>query len=43
MTPEKLLVARSMYESKKHTLASIAKTIGVSRATLHRHLGVHHA
>jgi hypothetical protein len=38
MMPEKLDVAREMYSSGKHTLASIAKTLSVSRATLHRHL-----
>jgi DNA invertase Pin-like site-specific DNA recombinase len=38
MTPEKLEVARSMYSSGKHTVASIAETVGVSRATLYRTL-----
>jgi DNA invertase Pin-like site-specific DNA recombinase len=38
MTPEKLAVAREMYEAKQHTVETIAKTIGVSRATLYRHL-----
>jgi DNA invertase Pin-like site-specific DNA recombinase len=38
MTAEKLQVARSMYESKNHTLAAIAATVGVSRATLYRSL-----
>lgn len=39
MTPEKIAVAREMYESKKHTLDAIAKTIGVSRASVYRSLG----
>lgn len=38
MTAEKLAVARSMYDSREHSLAAIAKTIGVSRATLYRSL-----
>jgi len=36
MTPEKIEVARQMYESRKHTLAAVAETVGVSRATLYR-------
>ena len=38
MTPEKLAVARQMYDSKEHTLDTIAATIEVSRSTLYRHL-----
>ena len=38
MTPEKAAVAKAMYESKAHTLAAIAQTVGVSRATLYRSL-----
>jgi AcrR family transcriptional regulator len=38
MTPEKLEVARSMYGSGKHSVAAIAATVGVSRATLYRTL-----
>lgn len=38
MTPEKAAVARQMYDSKQHTMDVIAKTVGVSRATLYRHL-----
>ncbi len=38
MTPEKLLVARQMYDSKDHTIDTIAQTVGVSRTTLYRHL-----
>lgn len=40
MTPEKLEVARAMYESRKHSLQAIATTVGVSRATLYRALKV---
>ncbi len=39
MTPERLSVARRMYESGEHTVAAIAATIGVSRASVYRHLG----
>ncbi|MDQ2729410.1 MAG: recombinase family protein [Actinomycetota bacterium] len=38
MTPEKLTVARQMYDSRQHTLDAIAATIEVSRSTLYRHL-----
>jgi DNA invertase Pin-like site-specific DNA recombinase len=35
---EKLATARRMYDSKDHTVAAIARSLGVSRATLYRHL-----
>jgi DNA invertase Pin-like site-specific DNA recombinase len=38
MTPEKLSVARTMYDSRQHTSAKIAEVLEVSRATLYRHL-----
>ncbi len=38
LTPAKISVAREMYQSKKHTLAEIASTLGVSRATVYRAL-----
>lgn len=38
MTAEKLEVARSMYASRKHTVAAIAATLGISRATVYRYL-----
>lgn len=38
MTEQKLAVAREMLESGDHTMATIARTVGVSRATLYRHL-----
>lgn len=38
MTPEKLAVARHMYDSNEHTVAAIASTLGVSRATVYRSL-----
>jgi DNA invertase Pin-like site-specific DNA recombinase len=38
MTPDKLAVARQLYDGKEHTLEAIAATIEVSRSTLHRHL-----
>ncbi|MBJ7600098.1 MAG: hypothetical protein DLM67_12645 [Candidatus Nephthysia bennettiae] len=39
MTPEKLAVARQMYQSRQHTVATIARTLEVSRASIYRHLG----
>ena len=38
MTPEKISVATQMHSSKKHSLAAIAQTLGVSRATVYRAL-----
>jgi DNA invertase Pin-like site-specific DNA recombinase len=38
MTAEKVKVARQMYDSKEHTVEAIAKTLGVSRKTVYRHL-----
>jgi DNA invertase Pin-like site-specific DNA recombinase len=38
MTPEKVSVAREMYASRDYSVAAIAQTIGVSRATIYRHL-----
>ena len=38
MTEEKVEVARQMYNSKEHTVDVIAKTLGVSRKTIYRHL-----
>jgi DNA invertase Pin-like site-specific DNA recombinase len=38
MSGEKLAIARQMYDSHQHTVAMIAKTIGVSRASIYRHL-----
>ena len=35
---EKLATARRMYASKEYTIASIARSLGVSRATLYRRL-----
>jgi DNA invertase Pin-like site-specific DNA recombinase len=37
-TPEKLKVARSMYESGEHDVAAIARVVGVSRASVYRAL-----
>jgi transcriptional antiterminator len=43
MTPEKVSVARQMYKSREHTVEAIAKTLGVSRKTIYRHLmGIDH-
>jgi DNA invertase Pin-like site-specific DNA recombinase len=38
MSPAKLSLAREMYDSRKHTVAEIAATLGVSRATIYRSL-----
>jgi DNA invertase Pin-like site-specific DNA recombinase len=38
MTAEKTAVARSMYQSGEHTVAAIAKVLGVSRASVYRSL-----
>ncbi len=38
MTPAKLKVAREMHASGDHTMTALATVIGVSRASLYRHL-----
>lgn len=38
LTPKKVQVARRMYEAGDSTVADIAKVLGVSRATIYRHL-----
>jgi DNA invertase Pin-like site-specific DNA recombinase len=38
MTPDKLAMAREMYASGEHTVAAIAAVLGVSRASVYRHL-----
>ena len=35
---EKLATARRMYASREYSIASMARSLGVSRATLYRHL-----
>jgi DNA invertase Pin-like site-specific DNA recombinase len=39
LTGHKLQVAQEMYHSGQYTVAAIATTLGVSRASLYRHLG----
>jgi hypothetical protein len=39
MTTHKLQVAQEMFASGQYTVAAIAKTLGVSRASIYRHLG----
>ncbi|WP_425580020.1 hypothetical protein [Terrabacter terrae] len=34
-TPEKLRVARTMYAGREHDIASIARVVGVSRASVY--------
>ncbi|MGH3939082.1 MAG: helix-turn-helix domain-containing protein [Pseudonocardiaceae bacterium] len=38
MTTAKAITGRQMYDSKSYTVEQIAETIGVSRATVYRHL-----
>jgi DNA invertase Pin-like site-specific DNA recombinase len=39
MTRPKIRLAREMYASRQYTVAAIASTLGVSRASIYRHLG----
>lgn len=38
MTPQKAALARQLYDTREHTVAAIARTLGVSRASIYRHL-----
>lgn len=38
LTADKLAIAQQMHAGHKHTMDAIAKVVGVSRATLYRHL-----
>lgn len=38
MTPDKVRIAAQMYDSRDYTVDQIAKTVGVSRGTVYRHL-----
>jgi DNA invertase Pin-like site-specific DNA recombinase len=38
MTPDKVATARQMYDSKGFTVEAIARVVGVSRASIYRHL-----
>jgi hypothetical protein len=40
MTEAKIRLAREMYASRQYTVAAIASTLGVSWASIYRHLGV---
>jgi len=39
MPPDKVTTARQMYDSKEFTVEAIARVLGVSRASIYRHLG----
>ena len=39
MPPDKVAAARQMYDSQQYTVEAIAKVLGVSRASIYRHLG----
>ena len=39
MPPDKVAAARQMYDSKQFTVEAIARALGVSRASIYRHLG----
>jgi DNA invertase Pin-like site-specific DNA recombinase len=43
MTADKLAVARQLYDSGEHTMAAIAQVLGVSRASVYRHLNQGHS
>jgi DNA invertase Pin-like site-specific DNA recombinase len=38
MTPDKIRAAGELYATRQYTVAAIAKTLGVSRASIYRHL-----
>jgi predicted ArsR family transcriptional regulator len=42
MTGQKLQVAQEMHRSGQYTVAAIATTLGVSRASIYRHLDMTH-
>jgi len=39
MTPDKVALARQMRDSREHTTEAIAQVLGVSRASVYRHVG----
>jgi predicted transcriptional regulator len=42
MTAHKLRVAQEMYASGQYSVSAIATTLGVSRASIYRHLDTAH-
>jgi DNA invertase Pin-like site-specific DNA recombinase len=40
MTPDRVKLAREMYESQRYTVAAIAENLGVSRPTIYKHLQI---
>ena len=39
MTPEKVTMARQLYDSRHYTVEAIAHSLGVSKASIYRSLG----
>jgi len=39
MPPDKVAAAHQMYDSKEYTVEAIARVLGVSRASIYRHVG----
>ncbi len=39
LTDEQVSLARELYDSRKHTVAEIARMLGVSRGTIYNHIG----
>ncbi|MDP9374147.1 MAG: recombinase family protein [Chloroflexota bacterium] len=38
-TPTKVAMAQALYDDKRHSIAEICRTLGISRATLYRYIG----
>jgi DNA invertase Pin-like site-specific DNA recombinase len=42
LNPKKAALAKSLYESKEHSIKDICETLGISRATLYTYVGSNH-
>lgn len=42
LNPKKAALAKSLYESKEHSIKDICETLGISRATLYKYVGSNH-